>query len=298
MSINLDYLANFIVAAEYRNFTAAAERLFINQSTLSRQIQSLEESLHTPLFIRNGKNLSLTRAGHVLYDTGQVLLNQSRELEKLVSNAAVYDYGRITIYSIPAFLDATAEARRMLRDNGIEADIVIQHLQAEDPRALLASNAVDFLIMFDNFMDPFSDEEYVRIPFAREGFCIACAPDEPLSARKTVSFRECQKHNILFGLGFPGLSPLPSHEHGDVSTPDRTLASYHDAVLLGEGILLLPTVVARSFAADLRYIPLSDEDMHYNIELVYKRNRPLTPVGRAYAEAIRRIGGRVFGANG
>lgn len=296
MSINMDYLANFITAAEYRNFTTAAERLFINQSTLSRQIQSLEESLQTPLFIRNGKNLALTKAGRTLYESGQVLLEHMSQVETLVRSSASYENNRITVYSIPAYLDATAVAYSRLKEKGINAEIVIHHLQAEDPHALLATNTVDFLIMFTPFMENSgSSEDLERIPFARECFCAVCSPDDPFAARESVTYRECLKRNVLFGLGFPTLSPPRVQETGDRTTPPRTLESYHDAVLLGEGILVLPIVCARSFASDLRIRPISDEELRCTIELVFKRNRPLSPTARAYADEFRAIGREVFG---
>ena len=294
MSINLDYLANFIIAAEYRSFTNAAERLFINQSTLSRQMQALEESLHTPLFIRNGKNLSLTRAGQVLYETGQTLLLQAGEVQKMVQDAANYENNRITIFSIPAVVEGTAEAQRILQSRGFHPDIIIHHLQSEDTQALLSSNTVDFLITYSSYIEERSLSDCVRIPFSREGFCAVCAPDHPLAQHKSVTFRECLKQNVLFGLGFPGLLPHAVAEPGDSSNPGRTLESYHDSVLLGEGILVLPSCVARGFASDLSYIPISDPNMRYNIELVYKKHRPFSPVCRAYAEAIREVGRRVF----
>ena len=295
MSLNMDYLSNFITAAEYRNFTAAADRLFINQSTLSRQVQSLEESLETPLFIRNGKNLTLTKAGQMLYETGQTLLDNMRQVESLVRDAASYENNRVIIYSIPAFLDATALVYRRLRDKGIAADVIIHHLQAEDPKALLSSNAVDFLIMFDRFMEN-NDEMLDRIPFAREGFCVVCAPDHPFALHKSLTFREASSQNVLFGLGFPGLYPQKQNRKidDDVIT-HKTLESHHDAVLLGEGILILPIVCARCFASDLAIVPISDLELQYNIELVYKKNRPLTPTARAYAEEIRAVGAEVFG---
>lgn len=291
MSINPDYLANFIIAAEYRNFTSAAERLFINQSTLSRQIQSLEESLHTPLFVRNGKNLSLTKAGQVLYETGQVVLKQMQEVERLVQNAASYENNRVIIYSVPAYFNATTEALRRMHVKGISADVIIHHLQTEDPQALLSSNAVDFLIMFDRFTVKLNPDEYIRIPFESGGFCVACSPSHPFAAMDSVTLHDCLKQNVLFGLGFPGLSPRPPMlaETGDISTPNGTIESFHDSVMLGEGVLLLPEVVARSYASDLRYIPLAERELNYRVELVYKKNRPLAPAARAYAETIREI---------
>jgi len=297
MSINLDYLANFITAAEYRNFTAAADRLFINQSTLSRQVQSLEESLDATLFIRNGKSLTLTEAGQVLYETGQALLEHMRQVESLVRDTASYENNLVTIYSIPAFLNATAEACRRLEKRGIRAEIVVHHLQAEDPHALLSSNTVDFLIMFDQFLMG-RDSRLERIPFARDGFCVVCSPEHPFARRDSVTFREAQGENVLFGLGFPGLTaPGVLHEIGETAAR-KPLESHHDAILLNQGILILPIVCARSYASDLRIVPISDPELRYRIELVYRSDRRLSPAARAYMEEIRAIGQELFAPEG
>ncbi len=57
----------FIEAAELLNFTAAAERLYISQPALSRNISALEEELGVMLFLRRNNVLSLTPGGEILY---------------------------------------------------------------------------------------------------------------------------------------------------------------------------------------------------------------------------------------
>ncbi len=56
----------FYYIAQLKSFTRGAEFLRISQSALSRQIQSLEQSLGCPLFIRQPRGLVLTRKGEEL----------------------------------------------------------------------------------------------------------------------------------------------------------------------------------------------------------------------------------------
>lgn len=49
----------------------AAEQLHLSPSAVSRQIQSLEASLNTELFVRNSRSLQLTEAGHILLTSAQ-----------------------------------------------------------------------------------------------------------------------------------------------------------------------------------------------------------------------------------
>lgn len=56
-------LIYFLTIAKERSFTKAAEQLHITQPTLSRQIAALEEEIGVPLFVRSGRNITLTDAG-------------------------------------------------------------------------------------------------------------------------------------------------------------------------------------------------------------------------------------------
>mgnify|MGYP006147732891 CR=1 FL=1 len=61
--MELRHLRYFIALAGSLNFTRAAERLHVTQSTLSHQIKQLEDELGRPLFDRVGKRVALTEAG-------------------------------------------------------------------------------------------------------------------------------------------------------------------------------------------------------------------------------------------
>lgn len=63
----------FLRAAQSLNFTAAASALYINQSTLSKNISSLEEELGIQLFFRDYKSVRLTPGGALLAQKFQEL---------------------------------------------------------------------------------------------------------------------------------------------------------------------------------------------------------------------------------
>lgn len=62
----LDPLRAFAVAAQELSFTRAAERLFVTQSAISKQIRSLEEHFGVPLFERRHRAMALTAHGATL----------------------------------------------------------------------------------------------------------------------------------------------------------------------------------------------------------------------------------------
>lgn len=61
--MNTDWLRTFLVAGQSQNFHEAAASLYVSQSTVSLQVQHLEEEIGVKLFRRVGRNVVLTAAG-------------------------------------------------------------------------------------------------------------------------------------------------------------------------------------------------------------------------------------------
>lgn len=76
---SLDLLRGFEAAARHLSFTAAGEELFVTQSAISRQVQTLEEQLGVKLFERRTRALALTKAGESYYEEVSKVLQQLRE---------------------------------------------------------------------------------------------------------------------------------------------------------------------------------------------------------------------------
>ncbi|MFI6325644.1 LysR family transcriptional regulator [Nonomuraea sp. NPDC050556] len=74
MDVHLRDLRYFVAAAEELNVTRAAERLFVSQPALSKQLRTLERQLGFPLFDRVHSGLMLTRQGHALLPVARELL--------------------------------------------------------------------------------------------------------------------------------------------------------------------------------------------------------------------------------
>jgi DNA-binding transcriptional LysR family regulator len=75
----LDALRGFVCAARRMSISLAAEDLCLTQSAVSRQIQSVEESLGTPLFTRKHRALELTPAGEQLFQLASQWMNRLAE---------------------------------------------------------------------------------------------------------------------------------------------------------------------------------------------------------------------------
>lgn len=63
----LEDINMFIVLAEIKNYTVAADMLYISQSSLTKRIQKLEQAMGVKLFTRSTKSVELSQYGQVFY---------------------------------------------------------------------------------------------------------------------------------------------------------------------------------------------------------------------------------------
>ena len=88
MDVHLRDLRYFTAVAEELHFRKAAERLFVSQPVLSRQIARLEQDLKARLFIRDRRSVQLTSAGEALLHHTRHLLEDWDAATKEVTTLA------------------------------------------------------------------------------------------------------------------------------------------------------------------------------------------------------------------
>jgi len=152
MDVHVRDLRYFVAVAEELHFTRAAERLFVSQPALSKQIRVLEEQLRVELFVRDRRNVSLTPAG-------EALLPAAREL------IAVWDAAQ------QAVADAAAAAAALLRI-GFSTSVgrgllprIQQHFARVRPNWRLQLRQVDWDDPTGGLRDGTSDLAIVWLPY-------------------------------------------------------------------------------------------------------------------------------------
>lgn len=148
-------LKSFYIISQIGNISRAAEKMNLNQSSLSRQILALEKQLQSKLFIRDLKGLKLTTEGKILFDAVQkvdrelniakkLILGHDRSLrgEFKVLSTAGFAASYLASY-VPEFLKKYPEMNFSLIANDDlnsfdirEMDIVIHPKIASDPELI------------------------------------------------------------------------------------------------------------------------------------------------------------------
>ena len=78
--LDFNHLRLFRVVAHQGSIAAVGPILRLAQATTSEQLQSLEESLGMPLFVRRGRNRAVTERGHLVLRHADEIFTLGAEL--------------------------------------------------------------------------------------------------------------------------------------------------------------------------------------------------------------------------
>ena len=99
--MELQQLRYAVAIAEEQSFTRAAERCFVVQSALSRQIKSLESELGVRLFARTSRKVEVTPAGEAFVKQARLCLQAAERAKASAAAAHGQIRGSLTIGVIP-----------------------------------------------------------------------------------------------------------------------------------------------------------------------------------------------------
>ncbi|MEU9984838.1 LysR family transcriptional regulator [Streptomyces sp. NPDC050856] len=184
MDVDTRLLRYFTAVAEEGSLTGAAQKLFVSQPALTKQIRRLEDDLGVPLFARSRSGMALTEAGRVLAARVPALLDDWDEAVQATGRAArVLRLGFLDAGAVGAVHKVIAEFRQAQPEWRVE----LRQFDWSDPSAGLARGEVDAAVV----RLPFPGQEglNVRELFVEERGVLLPAR-HPLANSGTVEFRE------------------------------------------------------------------------------------------------------------
>ncbi len=153
--MTLRQIRHFIAVAETGSISAAAQAVFISQSTLTLAIQQLEEEIGVSLFNRHAKGMSLTHQGHQFLRQAHLILatvdNAKRSLQQSTDTVA----GSLTI-GVTSLVAGYYLADLLTRFQRAYPNVEIRVLEDERPyiEHLLVSGEIDVgVLILSNLED-------------------------------------------------------------------------------------------------------------------------------------------------
>ncbi|GLS05646.1 hypothetical protein GCM10007860_28030 [Chitiniphilus shinanonensis] len=150
MNIRPGLLKTFLAVARCRNITRAAAEIHLAQSSVSDQLQLLENDLGTRLFTRSRTSLELTAAGAVMQRYAEEILALLDEARAAVQTAADQPARRLTIGTLETIASTTMPGW-LAAFQGAHPDVSVQMKIAGSGTLmqLLASGGIDIACCFE-----------------------------------------------------------------------------------------------------------------------------------------------------
>lgn len=199
--MNITYLKEFTVLAEARNYWEASDRLYLNQSTLSKHIKAMEAELGVPLFTRTTRRVELTEYGKALLPYAQTIIRAEFEYSAMLLQMQNYEKDLLTLGAIPAM--AQYDITNLFLQFKEEYPDSNVRLIEDDPSALpglLYSKKCELIFTRESKLDFeknfLTDERLVRIPYMQDHLVALLPAGHPLAGRGNISLRELNSENF------------------------------------------------------------------------------------------------------
>ncbi|UGQ11690.1 LysR substrate-binding domain-containing protein [Yinghuangia sp. ASG 101] len=244
-------LRYFVAVAEELHFTRAAERLYVSQPALSKQIRMLEGQAGAELFERGRREVRLTDAGAALLPHARRVIAEwdaaRASVARVVADRArVFTLGMSTSPGrgglLPAIRSRFTAARPDVR-------IRLRQVAWYDTTAGLADGACDAAFVWLPLPEP---ERFRWTVVAEEPCLVAMADGHPLAARETVDFADLLDEPFLaipaeagplrdYWLATDARGGRPPRIAAEVASTEET----YEALAAGLGVVLLAAGNAR-----------------------------------------------------
>lgn len=238
-------LRYFVAVAEDLHFTRAAERLYVSQPALSKQVRALERQLGTALFRRDRHGVELTPAGTALLAHARRVLAAWEDGWAEVERAKTAQRSTLTVgmSTSPGRGGLLPSIRSRFTAAHPEAELRLRQVGWQDPTAGLADGTSDVAFVWLPLPD---ERRYDWTVLAEEPRLVALPETHPLAARAEIAFADLADEPFLalppsagvlrdHWLALPERAGRPPRIGAEIAGTEET----YEALVAGLGICLI-----------------------------------------------------------
>ena len=255
-------LKYFIVTAEERSISRAAERLHITQPPLTRHIQSLEEELGVLLFNRTSWGVELTQAGTALLKHAHNISAHVELATEQIRRVAAGQAGRIDIGVFgSAMISIIPRLLRAFATSHPDVKIALHNTPKE--RQINALHQGRILAAFDRYLPDFPNVRSELV--CRETIWVALNRHNPLAQLESIRLDDLRQEPMIDEqdpsvsiacrelFRRQGFEPQVVQKAADLIAATIMVSAGFGSTLLPESILnlKLPNVVYRPLVTDI-----------------------------------------------
>ena len=275
--IEFRHIKYFLAVAEDLHFRKAAERLFISQPGLSRQIKHMEDDLGVVLFERHNRKVLLTNAGEYLKKELAINL---KNIEHTFNHAKLLNDGKNGDLNF----GYVGSAMQQIIPN------LLLEFEKEHQNAVVSLKEMDNQKQIDGLLSFDIDLGFVRLDrvpkgleirqILKESFCLVLPKEHPINESNFKNLAQFKKDSfILFDPKYSssyyekvmqifddsGFTPIVSHN-------TIHAGSIYKLVENGFGISIVPKSLVMKENKNVKFIELKKIKQKTTLSVVWNKN--------------------------
>lgn len=285
----LSSIEALIAAVEAGSITAAAERLAVATSVVSKRVTDLERHLGLRLLTRSPRRLALTEAGVLYYDRARRALAELAEADRVATGADAAPHGTLRV-AVPVSFGTMQLKRLTCELMSRWPDLVIE-LDMDDRYVDLETGGYDLAVR----IGPLDDTNLVARVIAPNRAFICGSPDYLARRGQPRTPEDLQDHDGLLytyreAHGMWRLSVAGELRSYRVRTRMRCNNGelLQEAALAGLGLAILPTFMTAPHLKSGALVPVLTqyEASSGTLNAVYVRGRSVPAKVRVFIDAL------------
>lgn len=278
--MDIQYFLTFKEVAKWQNFTKAAEKLGYAQSSVTTQIQRLEQEYNTVIFERYGRKMRLTQSGEELLKYANQLVSIYQESKEVIAlqergNLSISTIETLAAFFLPQYLQEFRQAYSNIHvslEPGIE-DRVIQAVK---------DGEADLGLILD---PPFADPELNSILIRQEELVLVASPSHPLAQLKQVEWSDLSSQPMVvteqgctYRASFEKVLKARQVQY-QLAYELGSMEAIKQCVVYGLGIAWIPkiTVMTELEKGSLCTLAFSTSEFSFYTQLIYHKKKRMTP---------------------
>lgn len=291
--VTLYQLRTFLVVARHRNYTHAAEELYLSQPSVAAQVHELERLIGLPLFAQVGKRLVLTQAGEVLLAAAPKVFLGIEEAADALTCLHTVEKGCLTLcasttvgnYVLPRVLGIFHA-----RYPGVDLQLDLQNSAEVCKEVRQGRRELGFI---ESVVDD-GEADLILTPYRNDELLLIVPPWHPWASLESVPLTAFAQATLLWrepgsgtrsvieaALRQANVQPQITMQFGSNEAMKQAVAAN-----IGVAIISQAAVAAEVTAGWLITVHLRDVSLRRTFHLVRRRSGHLSPVADAFLAVL------------
>ncbi len=294
MFLDINQLNCFISVAQTLNFSEAARRNYVSQSTVSRYVSDLEKEFGVQLFTRSHRDVIITNEGKTLLPYAIDIVDTLKKAKTVIKQMHDGGQGKITLGCDVTSLSFPSKCIADFSEKYPGITIEVRQFDGVDRSQAITGGDYDFCFM-PRDMVPESSGIEVLVTH-NETLAVVTSKKHRFSGRKSVSMKELADEKLL--LLSETVSPILYMEIMDllrtfhispkIESLFDNLVSVYLASTSGIGVSVIPKSLASYISSDRADMyPIEDADTSISYVMAWGKSIS-NPAAKLFMEAVKK----------